>query len=417
MAMMPKGQGTGSTAFLKALIFLMFACFAMTTDSVGTVIPQIIAEFGLGMTAAGAFHYATMAGIGIAAIMLGFLADRIGRRWSILIGLALFGVTSALFAAGHAFGFFVALLFLSGLGIGIFKAGALALIGDISHSTREHAATMNLVEGFFGVGAIVGPAIVALSLQSGASWKWVYLIAAGLCLLLVAGTLLAPFPPAARPAGATAAADPRAAIRMLRDPAALFFAAALVLYVGAEAAIYVWAPTYFAGFTGANAWLAAYVVSVFFILRAIGRFFGAWLLARWDWTRVVLLCSTAMALLFWVAIAGGRPVAVFALPATGLFMSVLYPTINSTGISCFARARHGSIAGVLLFFTCIGAVAAPLAMGAAGDLLGNSGSSIVLGGCFATLLAALSLWNWLRQPMARRLAERNSADYPRQGAR
>ncbi|MFZ9183612.1 MAG: enoyl-CoA hydratase-related protein, partial [Hylemonella sp.] len=49
-------------------------------------------------------------------------------------------------------------------GIGIFKSGALALIGDISSSTRQHASNMNLVEGFFGVGAIVGPAIVTMLL-------------------------------------------------------------------------------------------------------------------------------------------------------------------------------------------------------------------------------------------------------------
>src|SRR3546814_15702296 len=105
--------------------------------------------------------------------------------------------------------------------------------------------------------------------------------------------------------------------------------------------------------------LAAYVVSVFFILRAAGRFFGAWLLARWDWTRVILLCSCAMALLFWAAIVGGREVAIFALPATGLFMPVLYPTINSTGISSFERARHGSTAGFVLFLPCSGARVSP----------------------------------------------------------
>src|SRR3546814_2328503 len=115
------------------------------------------------------------------------------------------------------FEFFVVLLFISGLGIGIFKAGALALIGDISRSTREHAATMNLVEGFFGVGAIVGPAIVTLSLQNGASWKLDYLIASGLCLLLVAGTLFAPFPARSaaleRSADAAPPAAPRDALR------------------------------------------------------------------------------------------------------------------------------------------------------------------------------------------------------------
>src|SRR5690606_5102462 len=169
------GSDAKTSALLKALVFLMFAMFAMTTDSVGTVIPEVIEEFELGLTTAGAFQYSTMAGIGISAIMLGFLADRIGRKATILIGLALFGVSSALFAAGHSFAFFVSLLFVSGLGIGIFKAGALALIGDLSRSTQEHARTMNLIEGFFGIGAIVGPAIVAYMLHTGASWKWVYL--------------------------------------------------------------------------------------------------------------------------------------------------------------------------------------------------------------------------------------------------
>jgi len=409
----PAERGVG-TALLKALVFLMFAMFAMTTDSVGTVIPQVIREFGLGMTAGGSFQYATMSGIGIAAIALGFLADRIGRKTTILIGLFLFGVSSALFAAGHAFLFFVSLLFVSGLGIGIFKAGALALIGDLSRSTREHARIMNLIEGFFGVGAIVGPAIVAHMLRVGASWKWVYLVAAALCALLVLGTAIAKFPRPviARPDPAPASE----AIRLAADPAALFFGTALMLYVGAEAAIYVWAPTYLAGYSGSWAWLAAYAVSIFFVLRAVGRFLGAWLLSRFEWGMVLLICSGAMALLFWIAALAGREAAIFALPATGLFMSVLYPTINSTGISCHDKGRHGSIAGLLLFFTCVSAVLAPLAMGALGDWLGDSVYSLVLGAMFATLLAGLCGWNASRRPFAARLAERNRQDYAAPGA-
>ncbi len=399
----------GSPLLLKALVFAMFAMFAMTTDSVGTVIPEVIREFGLGLTAGGAFQYATMSGIGISAIALGFLADRFGRKRTILLGLLLFGLSSALFAAGHDFLFFVALLFVSGLGIGIFKAGALALIGDLSRSTRQHAATMNLIEGFFGVGAIVGPAIVAWLLQSGASWKWIYLVAAALCALLVLGSALARFPAP----GSSRAEPARAseAIRMAGDPPALFFGGALMLYVGAEAAVYVWAPTYLAGYSGNWAELAAYVVAAFFVLRAVGRFLGAWLLSRFDWSAVVLACSAAMALLFWIAVAGGRGVAIFALPATGLFMSVLYPTINSTGISCYDKGRHGSIAGLLLFFTCLSAVVAPLAMGALGDWFGDVGWSLALGALFASLLALLCGWNLWRQPFTARLAERDLGDY------
>lgn len=400
---------SGSPLLLKVLVFAMFAMFAMTTDSVGTVIPEVIREFDLGLTAAGSFQYATMSGIAISAIALGFLADRLGRKITILIGLVAFGLGSALFAAGHDFLFFTALLFLSGLGIGVFKAGALALIGDLSRSTTDHVRTMNLIEGFFGVGAIIGPAVVAYLLQVGASWKWVYLVAAILCGVLILGVALARFPqPVKTSAEPTRASD---AVRLMGDPASLFFGTALMLYVAAEAAIYVWAPTYLADYTGSWVALAGYAVSIFFVLRAAGRFLGVWLLGRYSWAAVVALCSAAMAVLFWVAVLGGREVAIFALPATGLFMSVLYPTINSTGISSFDKGRHGAIAGLLLFFTCVSAVLAPLAMGAMGDALGDARYAIVLGAVFASLLVLLALWNLARQPFATRLAERNAADY------
>jgi fucose permease len=405
----PAQQPAGASTLLKWLVFLMFAMFAMTTDSVGTVIPVIIKEFGLGLTAAGSFQYATMSGIAISAISLGFLADRIGRKATILIGLGLFGVSSIAFAAGHDFLFFVSLLFVSGIGIGIFKAGALALIGDISRSTREHSTTMNLVEGFFGFGAILGPAVVAWSLQEGLSWKWVYFLAAGICAVLLLGSLGTRFPTPVR--ASEKPADPRDAIRMAKEPTAMFFATALMLYVGAEAAIYVWAPTFLADYTGPNAWLAVYAVAIFFVLRAIGRFLGVWLLARYDWTAVIAICTVSMTALFWIAVFGDRALAIYALPATGLFMSVLYPTINSTGISCYEKARHGSVAGLLLFFTCLSAVVAPLAMAMIGDAMADARYSIALGAVLATGLSIQCIWNWRKQPFAARLQERDSSDY------
>jgi len=402
-------EAVGSPLLLKVLVFAMFAMFAMTTDSVGTVIPEVIREFDLGLTAGGSFQYATMSGIAISAIGLGFLADRLGRKVTILIGLVMFALGSALFAAGHDFLFFTALMFISGLGIGIFKAGALALIGDLSSSTKDHSRTMNLIEGFFGVGAIIGPAIVAYLLLVGASWKWVYLVAAAMCLLLIVGTATARFPrPIKSGTEPVRASD---AIRLAGDPASLFFGTALMLYVAAEAAIYVWAPTYLADYSGSWVVLAGYAVSIFFVLRAAGRFLGVWLLGRFNWATVIVVCSAAMAALFWVAVVGGREVAIFALPATGLFMSVLYPTINSTGISCFEKGRHGSIAGLLLFFTCLSAVFAPLAMGAMGDVMGDSRYAIIVGAVFATLLVLLCLWNATRQPFRHRLAERDASDY------
>ena len=64
--------------------------------------------------------------------------------------------------------------------------------------------------------------------------------------------------------------------------------------------------------------------------------------------------SGSIVLCFAASVVGGVRSAVYALPLSGLFMSVIYPTINSKGISCLPKAEHG--AGVILFFTCVSAV-------------------------------------------------------------
>jgi fucose permease len=405
---MKNDEGANGQALLKVLTFLMFLMFAMTTDSVGVVIPEIIKQFSLGMTAAGSFQYATMSGISIAAIGLGFLADRIGRKWSIVVGLTMFGGACGLFAVGDDFGVFVLLLFVSGVGIGIFKAGALALIGDLSRSTREHTSTMNMVEGFFGVGAIIGPAIVAYLLHVGAPWKWLYVIAAGLCVLLILGAATARYP-APRVEGPPSSLAQ--SLKLMKDPFALGFGLAMMLYVAAEAAVYVWAPTYLAGYDGPVAWFALYAVSIFFVLRAAGRFVGAWLLERHHWTVVLAICCCGTALCFLGAALLGRGAAALLLPASGVFMSVVYPTLNSKGISCFGKGTHGAAAGLLLFFTCVSAVLAPLAMAGLSDAMGDAKYSLHLATGFAVLLGVIAVANALWNPARQRLSERDAEDY------
>ena len=171
---------------VKALTYTMFAMFAMTTDSVGIIIPEVIRTFDRSLTAAGSFQYATMGGIAVAALLLAHLADRIGRRITIIAGLTLFAAACLLFTVGRSFLFFAMLMGLSGVAIGIFKTGALALIGDLSSSTKQHTSIMNMLEGFFGIGAIVGPAVLAGLLARGLSWTWLYVLAGTVCVGLIA---------------------------------------------------------------------------------------------------------------------------------------------------------------------------------------------------------------------------------------
>jgi len=394
---------------IKWLTYLMFMMFAMTTDSVGKIIPEVIKEFHLSNVAAGAFHYAPMTAIALAAIFLGYLADKLGRKKTIILGLVLFALNSYLFAIGNTFLFFLALLVISGAAIGIFKTGALALVGDISLSTSEHTATMNTVEGFFGVGAIIGPAIVTKLLASGFSWKWLYVIAGTICALLIATALLVKYPKTVKTVDEPI--DLKRTMSMMKNPYALGFSLGIFLYVAAECAVYVWMPTLLESYAGSFALLATYALSAFFILRAIGRFLGAWIVARYNWTSVMALFSLAILICFAGAIAGGLSYAIWLLPLSGLFMSMIYPTLNSKGISCFPKTEHGAVAGVILFFTCAAAAVGPLAMGVVSDVFGHPKYGFVLAMLFAALLFVGLLLNWIYNPSRERLATLDSSEY------
>jgi fucose permease len=170
-------------------------------------------------------------------------------------------------------------------------------------------------------------------------------------------------------------------------------------------------PTLLADYRGPAILIATYALSIFFVLRAAGRFLGAWLLERFAWTTVMVVCSLAILICFAGALVGGQGAAVWLLPLSGLFMSVIYPTLNSKGISCFPKAQHGAVAGVILFFTCISAVLSPLAMGAVSDLFGGARFGFVLATGFAVVLFVVLLLNRHFDPSAARLARNDDNDY------
>ncbi|WP_259369540.1 sugar MFS transporter [Colwellia sp. MB02u-10] len=376
---------------IKLLTYMMFFVFAMTSDAVGVIIPQLIETYNLNLTQASAFHYIPMIFIALSGLFLGYLADKWGRKLTIVIGLMIFSVACFMFSVGESFYYFLFLLALIGIAIGLFKTGALALIGDISSSGKEHTATMNKVEGFFGVGAIVGPAIVSYLLISGVSWKYLYIAAGVICILLCLVAMKTKYPVTKQHAAEKI--NLKSSFKLMKDPYALGFSLAIALYVATEVAIYVWMPTLLADYTGSLVWLATYALTIFFVLRASGRFLGVWMLKHFSWQKVMFWFSLAVFLCYLGTALMGVEVAVVLLPLSGLFMSVIYPTLNSKGISCFQKSKHGAVAGVILFFTAVSAAISPLLMGIVSDLLGHVSYGFYLATGFAGLLFVAAIYN------------------------
>lgn len=403
---------------ISALTFAMFFMFAMTTDAVGEIIKIAKVDMSLTNTQASAFHWATMIAVAGSGIGLGFLADRIGRKRTIILGLSLYGIASALFFMGQSFYLYLSLLFVSGLAIGIFKTAALALIGDISQSTEHHTRKMNAVEGFFGVGAIIGPLLVVYFSNNGINWTWLYLIAAALCGLMIIAALFTAYPETVQQEKSTASFGHT--LSLFKNKYALGFSFAIAMYVASEVAIFVWLPTFLDGYTGTDlaVMFATYAVMIFFVLRAVGRFLGIWILQILDWKHVILLFTGVIFVCFLASALLGKTAAVFLLPLSGLFMSMIYPTLNSKGISCFPKSEHGAIAGLILFFTAAAAALGPLLMAFVSDTWGGGDmqSGFVLATGFAGLLFASAIWNWRNDPASEALSAANRSQYFAGGA-
>ena len=94
-------------------------------------------------------------------------------------------------------------------------------------------------------------------------------------------------------------------------------------------------------------------------------------------------------------------------------MSMIYPTLNSKGISCFPKRDHGAVAGLLLFFTAVSAALAPLAMALVSDSVGagDMRAGFKLATLFAGLLFASAIANSLFNPAERALAAATESDY------
>ena len=112
---------------------------------------------------------------------------------------------------------------------------------------------------------------------------------------------------------------------------------------------------------------------------------------------------------FVASLLGGREVAVWLMPLSGLFMSMIYPTLNSKGISCFSRQQHGAVAGLILAFTALAAAVAPALMAIIGDLAKDVAAGFYLATLFSAMLAIAMVYNWLKQPAKAKLEQMSSS--------
>ncbi|WP_313801741.1 MFS transporter [Sphingobium sp.] len=138
--------------------------------------PGIAAEWGVDRAALGLVLSMELIGMAVGSVLLGGLADRIGRRPTILLCLVF--MASGMLAATHAFSVvsLSAIRLLTGLGIGGMLACTNAMVAELANARARSLAVAVMAAGY-PTGAIAGGSIASMLLVSG-DWRDVFLFGA-----------------------------------------------------------------------------------------------------------------------------------------------------------------------------------------------------------------------------------------------
>ncbi|MFM2086005.1 MAG: hypothetical protein RLZZ237_874 [Pseudomonadota bacterium] len=364
------------------ILLLIYFVFAILLNSVGTVILQLIGNYGVSKASASVLEGFKDLPIAIVSFVLASFLPRIGYKKAILAGLAI--VTAACVAMPLLPSFLTTkMLFLcTGVAFALVKVSVYSTVGLISNDRRQHASTMNTLEGFFMVGVLSAYWLFGHFIDSGDpkshSWLQVYWVLAALCALTFLLVLATPFDErgAQLPAGRSIAQDFAAMLKLFFKPLVCVFVLTAFLYVLIEQSVGTWLPTFNNEILKLPTAMSVEVTSIFAACLALGRLSAGVLMRKINWYPVMNGCVIGMAAMVLLALPlthdvvldphvtwATAPLATFLFPLIGLFMAPIYPGINSVMLSSLPKNQHSSMTGLLVIFSALGGTTGSLITG------------------------------------------------------
>jgi FHS family L-fucose permease-like MFS transporter len=366
------------------------------TSSVSLLVPQLKLMLALDYAQALLVQLAFHASYLLFALPITAFIVAAGYMRAIATGLAIMAAGClSLAIAQHALSFALvlgALLLLSG-GQTFLQMASNTVVTVIGPS-RAAARRLTLLQGFNSLGTVAGPMISAPLLLAGRGSKAESIASATLpfagTAIVTALLALAYFAHRAL-LGRGAKEAPRfvsprqmfaifAQVRRLR-----WGTLAIFVYVGAEVAIGALLPSVLMrpDRLGASPVAAGQLVSLYWGGAMVGRFAGAWIMARVDEARLlaaVALGGTALTLAA-IVLPGGAGAG--ALTAVGLCNAIMYPTIYALAFP--DDARQAPVASMWLCMAVVGGAIVPMLTGAIADATTLLVSLVVPAACYLVI--------------------------------
>jgi MFS family permease len=157
--------------------------------SVSFASPGIAVAWQIDRAVLGAVLSMELVGMGIGALVLGALADRVGRRPTVLACLVMMASGMWLASLAGGVGTLAVVRLYTGLGIGGLLATSSAVVAEYTNDRRRSLA-ITLMIGGYSLGAVVGGVVASALLAEEARWQAVFELGALATAALIVPALL-----------------------------------------------------------------------------------------------------------------------------------------------------------------------------------------------------------------------------------
>ncbi len=325
----------------------------------------------------------------IFSIPTGMLMNKIGRKKTVLLSNVITIV--AMFIPFIDYSFFTTLLAFGLLGIAntILQVSLNPLITNVIND--EKLLTSNLTAGQFikALSSFSAPFIAAFVAVQFGNWQYIFPIYALLTLLSTIWLLFTPIPedPISEKASSYGSV-----FSLLKDKTIFLLFTAILFVVGVDVGVNTAASKILMERVGLNSIQAGYGPSVYFALRTLGTFLGAFLLSKVSTTKFYRVTISVALLALLVLIFSTDKLMLFILfGIIGFTIANIFPIIY--GMAIQKRPEKANEISGLMITGVFGGAILPFFMGISSDLIGSQiGSVIVLIiGVLYLLYAAFSI--------------------------
>ncbi len=350
---------------LLIVIYLAFISLGLPDGVLGSIWPVMRAELGLGIGDAGILSAITSVGTVISALVGHRLVARFktGLVTAVSVALTAFG----LWGFSSATSLTHLILFSIPLGLG---AGSVDSALNNYVALHYKAQHMNWLHSFWGVGASLGPALMALTLTLGGSyhsgWRLIATIQGLLVIVLFMAIPLYAAPPGAgttrRPERTKAVSKPRGGLALIL--------LSFYLYCLIELSVGLWSVSYLVEVKGVEISQAALYGSLFYIGITVGRMVSGFVSLRYSNGQLIAFGMVAMAIGLTALLASDTICAIASLPVIGLGCAPIFPSMLHETPRRFGIEESQRIIGLEMATAYVGSTSAGPLFGALAHLLG-----------------------------------------------